>query len=70
MNREDFYVDQKLVTPDRLREMYSTCPKFVTVTSVNPDRDVVHYSLDLASVTGGGRLLSGMFFDEAVEYDK
>jgi len=67
MKRDNFYIGQKLQVPIRHEEEWKTCEKYVVVTGINSQLDIVYYSLKVNDILDG-ILFSGMLFNEANEF--
>lgn len=61
-----FKVGDKLKAIDYDREEYGL--KYVTITSVNEEKKVYHWEADEVMFDIGGKISSGYFFHEAIEY--
>jgi hypothetical protein len=61
-----FKVGDKLGALDYHKEEYGL--KYVTITSVNEEKQVYHWEADEVMFDIGGKISSGYFFHEAIEY--
>jgi hypothetical protein len=61
-----FKVGDKLKAIDYDREEYGL--EYVTITSINEEKQVYHWEADEVMFDIGGKIHSGYFFHEAIEY--
>jgi hypothetical protein len=61
-----FKVGDKLKAIDYDREEYGL--EYVTITSINEEKQVYHWEADEVMFDIGGKISSGYFFHEAIEY--
>jgi transposase-like protein len=61
-----FKVGDKLEALDWHKEEYSL--EYVTITSINEEKQVYHWEVDEVMFDIGGKISSGYYFHEAIEY--
>jgi hypothetical protein len=61
-----FKVGDKLEALDLHKEEYSL--EYVTITSINEEKQVYHWEVDDVMFDIGGKISSGYYFHEAIEY--
>jgi hypothetical protein len=61
-----FKIGDKLEALDYEREEYGL--KYVTINSVNEEKQVYHWEADEVMFDIGGKISSGYYFHEAIEY--
>jgi len=61
-----FKIGDKLEALDWHKDEYGL--KYVTITSINEDTEVYHWEADEVMFDIGGKISSGYYFHEAIEY--